>query len=235
MKMTTLKSALLSAMVAGSSMIAIAPATAQAGVSANVGVVSNYVFRGVQQTSDSDESLSPQLQGGLDYEGDSGLYFGVWGSSLMSKADDENYGLEYDIYGGFSGESGDVSYGIGATYYGYTDSDWDEGYVEMNLSAGYGFVSGGLDIGDDKNLDDDSGYMHYYVSFDGGEAIPGLGLTIGAMDPETSGSDTGMYADLGYGVEVSGFDLGANVVYSNEDIDDETYFFVSATKSFDLM
>ena len=49
-----------------------APSMVSADVSANVGVSSNYLFRGVTQTDNS-----AAVQGGLDYEHASGLYAGV--------------------------------------------------------------------------------------------------------------------------------------------------------------
>ena len=98
MKMTALKTAILSAVVAGSSMMAIAPATAQAGVSANAGMVSNYVFRGVEQTESASASA------GLDYEHESGFYIGTWAADVEA-------GLEYDLYAGWSGNLGPISAG----------------------------------------------------------------------------------------------------------------------------
>ncbi len=46
-------------------------------VSANVGFVSEYSFRGIAQ---SDEH--PALQGGFDVSHSSGLYAGIWGSNV---------------------------------------------------------------------------------------------------------------------------------------------------------
>ena len=53
------------------------PLIASAGVSANLGITSNYLFRGVTQTDGSTAT-----QGGLDYEHASGLYVGGWGSNV---------------------------------------------------------------------------------------------------------------------------------------------------------
>ena len=44
----------------------------------NLGVTSDYVFRGITQTD-----FDPALQGGLDYAfGDSGWYVGAWASNV---------------------------------------------------------------------------------------------------------------------------------------------------------
>ena len=79
-------------LLASASAVVLFPAAAHAeGLSANVGFVSDYVFRGVSQ---SDESFA--LQGGFDYEDPSGLHAGVWGSNIdFNNVNDGN--LEVDI------------------------------------------------------------------------------------------------------------------------------------------
>ena len=66
---------------------------------ANVGIYSQYVFRGLAQTNER-----PALQGGFDYSHDSGFYAGTWLSNI-SWFSDTNAGttssLEWDGYGGF--------------------------------------------------------------------------------------------------------------------------------------
>ncbi|OYW39105.1 MAG: hypothetical protein B7Z35_05230 [Hydrogenophilales bacterium 12-61-10] len=47
-------------------------------LSANVGMYSNYVFRGISQTGGD-----PALQGGLDYTHSSGFYLGTWGWATL--------------------------------------------------------------------------------------------------------------------------------------------------------
>lgn len=238
MKMTALKTAMLSAIVAGSSMMAIAPATAQAGVSANVGAVSNYVFRGLQQTG----MASPQLSGGLDYEHDSGVYAGVWASTLYEDdLGENNGGLEYDLYFGWGGEFSGVSVGAGYTNYSYTGDIGDAvedsfgTFEEINLSVGYGPVSAGYDIGTDNASATELDYGHLYVSFDASDFVPGVSMTYGTFSKDYDGS----YFDIGYAADFGGVDLGANVVFSDEDAsatgEKQTYFILSASKSFDLM
>ena len=46
-------------------------------ISANIGVVSNYIWRGVTQTGDQ-----AAVQGGLDYSHESGFYAGTWASNV---------------------------------------------------------------------------------------------------------------------------------------------------------
>ena len=61
---------LASALMAGASV-------AQAELSANIGVASNYYFRGITQTDDS-----AAVSGGIDYAHDSGFYLGTWMSNV---------------------------------------------------------------------------------------------------------------------------------------------------------
>lgn len=100
--------------------------------SGNVGLASEYVFRGISQ---SDES--PALQGGIDWSHESGFYAGVWGSNV--KFTDAS--LETDIYGGYSGEYNGLTYDIGAIYYLYPDADdrFDYDFVEAAFALGYDF------------------------------------------------------------------------------------------------
>jgi uncharacterized protein (TIGR02001 family) len=82
-------------------------------LTANVGLFSQYVFRGLAQSNEE-----PAVQGGADYSHASGLYAGTWLSNV-SWFSDTNAGnsnsLEWDLYGGFrkswdNGFSGDVGY-----------------------------------------------------------------------------------------------------------------------------
>ena len=61
--------------------LASVPALAQAQestLSYNVGVVSDYRYRGISQSR-----LQPALQGGIDYADKSGFYVGAWGSTIQ--------------------------------------------------------------------------------------------------------------------------------------------------------
>lgn len=105
-------------------LIASLPAMAQAAetpdhaVTGNLGLFSNYIFRGVTQTSEK-----AALQGGFDYAHKSGAYAGIWGSNV-SWLSDTTYtasSLELDFYGGYKGTIGksDFGYDVGAIVYYY--------------------------------------------------------------------------------------------------------------------
>lgn len=77
---------------------------------ANVTLASQYVSRGFRQTWGK-----PAIQGGFDYTHSSGLFAGTWLSSVSSKFI-EGGSVEWDLYGGYGGALGDLSY-TGTLYY----------------------------------------------------------------------------------------------------------------------
>lgn len=96
--------------------IAAAQAPAPGPVTANVGVFSDYRFRGLSQTFER-----PALQGGFDYAHPSGLYLGNWNSNVSS-ALYGNTNLEMDFYGGYKPTFGAVTADFGFIYYFYPGS-----------------------------------------------------------------------------------------------------------------
>ena len=137
-----MKKTLLTVTILGSLFVA---AQAQAGASANVGVTSNYTFRGITQTDDK-----PAVQGGLDYSHDSGLYAGTWVSNIDFTPEAnaaEGSGAEIDVYGGIKRElKGGLSYDMGVIDYTYPSKktaesgagDITEVYTKLGLK-GAGF------------------------------------------------------------------------------------------------
>ncbi|WP_288407254.1 TorF family putative porin [uncultured Herbaspirillum sp.] len=108
--------------------VAAAPAAAAADTSAsplhltgNIGVVSQYVFRGTTQTNQK-----PALQGGFDLNHDNGLYAGVWLSNVSWISDGNpaaSASLEADLYGGWKPALNDwLSGDIGVLHYAYPGS-----------------------------------------------------------------------------------------------------------------
>ena len=127
MKKLVLVSAVAAALAAPSVVFAQAsPHT----FSANVGVVSDYLFRGISQTRGK-----PALQGGADYAHSSGLYAGIWGSNVkwVSDAQNTSVPVELDVYGGYKNSfaGGDWNYDLGLITYNYPGSK----DVKANVSA----------------------------------------------------------------------------------------------------
>ncbi|MBB6083126.1 TorF family putative porin [Castellaniella defragrans] len=100
--------------------------------SANLGVVSLYKDRGVDQEG-QDDAIRPALQGGLDYAFDNGLYVGNWNSTGQFG----NAGMEVDLYAGYRlGFAQDWLFDVGYVHYIYPgDAAWNAG--EIYASIGY--------------------------------------------------------------------------------------------------
>ncbi len=103
-------------------------APAFAGATGNVGVFSDYIFRGVTQTGGG-----PAVQGGLDYSTASGFYVGTWVSNYDFPTDAATY--ETDVYAGYAGKVGDVGYDFGAIGYYYRNAN------ALNTLEFYGGIS----------------------------------------------------------------------------------------------
>ena len=111
MKKTLLAIALGSAL----SLPSISPAiSAELELSGNLGLVSDYRFRGISQT---DKQMA--VQGGFDLAHSSGFYAGTWASNVSQWANTGG-SMELDIYAGFTGElPGGLGYDLGAIAYKY--------------------------------------------------------------------------------------------------------------------
>ena len=128
--------------------------------SANVGIVSEYSFRGIAQ---SNESLA--VQGGFDLSHDTGFYAGIWGSNIDFNSDDDA-DLELDLYAGYSGSFSDVSYDVGVIYYSYpgADSGLNYDFWEGSLAFGYdfGLLSASASFNYSPEFFGESGDAQYY-------------------------------------------------------------------------
>lgn len=217
-KTFALKPLALSLTVAAASVATVAPATVQAGVSANVGLVSTYIYRGVQQTADASASA------GLDYENESGIYAGVWGADVGGGT----AGLEYDVYAGWAGEFEGVSLGLGLTTYNYTGT-FDTSYKEYNLSVGYGPVSIAYANGSWEDAADDgkdAAYTDLNISagYEGFSATYGIYQTKDSDVAETAGASSyidNKYLMVGYSMELTK-GLEGSVTYVKSDKEDKS-------------
>jgi uncharacterized protein (TIGR02001 family) len=104
--------------------------------SANVGLYSDYVFRGYTQTQNE-----PAIQGGFDVEHSSGLYVGTWASNVdwttAGGYMDKN-SIEIDVYGGWATELplGGIGFDVGVLQFLYPGSD-ATGAVETDATEIY--------------------------------------------------------------------------------------------------
>jgi uncharacterized protein (TIGR02001 family) len=131
----TFKRSVVSAAVLGASVFS---GSALAELSGNIGVVSEYLFRGLPQSGGA------AVQGGLDYASESGFYVGTWASTI-GFGSGTGSGAEVDFYAGFSGEAGGIGYDIGAIYYWYSEEDeFDKPDPSFNTVEVYGSLSFGM-------------------------------------------------------------------------------------------
>ena len=114
----------------------------------NVGLFSQYIFRGLTQTNNK-----PALQGGFDVNHKSGLYIGGWASNVSWLRDNANAAagpvyqsggsLEIDLYGGFKTDVKGVGIDIGALQYYYPGALNKAVYDKANTTELYGALSYG--------------------------------------------------------------------------------------------
>ena len=186
---------------------------ANADWSANLGFASEYYYRGIFQESTS-------ASGGIDFD-TGGFYAGTW-------AADVGDGLEVDGYFGYGFDVGEVDLSVGFTGYYYT-GDFDDTYQELNLGAGFGWLTLDVAIGEYENFDGPTqDYTFYSLTVEKNGFYGKLGGF--AQDFE------GEYFEAGYGTTIAEVDFALSVIFSNEklvDTDDEAIVFTLG-KSFDL-
>jgi len=114
--------------------IASAPPEARAcTTSANVGLTTDYVFRGVSQSNEE-----AAIQGGVDFTCGK-FYAGFWGSSIAF-----GNGTEIDLYGGYKTTVGRFNLDLGFIYYGYPGTGGEElSYFELKGAASTEVWKGG--------------------------------------------------------------------------------------------
>ena len=182
----------------------------------NVGVVSDYRYRGISQSR-----LKPALQGGADYSNPNGLYLGTWLSTIKWTKDAGGGGdVEWDLYGGYKGEiSKTVSYDVGGLYYFYPSNKLGNvaGLVNANTFEIYGAVTFGPVTAKYSNAltntfgnvnSKNSGYLDLSASFDLGS---GFSLAPHIGHQEIKGSVGFSYTD--YSLTL-GKDMGGGISLS---------------------
>jgi uncharacterized protein (TIGR02001 family) len=188
-------------------------------LSFNVGLVSDYLFRGISQTHGD-----PAIQGGVDYAFSNGFYVGAWASNITWVKDYTNKGnVEVDLYGGYKGAlaNPDWTYQLGVITYNYPghgDANAfgaDPNTTELLVSLGYKwlsfkysrtvsshFVGWYSSTGGDT---DGSGYLEANASYDLGDGW-GIAGHIGHQKvkdfspADYSDENIGITKDVGFGV-----------------------------------
>jgi uncharacterized protein (TIGR02001 family) len=125
------KTVLAALAVSGGAFAQTAPAAPEPDytLSANVGAITDYRYRGISQTR-----LQPALQGGADFSHKSGFYVGTWASTIKWIEDTGDIAprtnidgpVELDIYGGYKFNAGPVGLDLGVLRYQYVNNNLQE-------------------------------------------------------------------------------------------------------------
>ena len=117
-------------------------------VAYNIGLYSQYIFRGLTQTD-----RGPAVQGGIDLTHSSGFYLGAWATNISWLRDsylgsDPTYNsgghMELDIYGGYRYSfANGVGIDVGALQYIYPGSRNKAAFAKANTTEIYGALSYG--------------------------------------------------------------------------------------------
>jgi uncharacterized protein (TIGR02001 family) len=109
-------------------------------VAFNVGVFSEYRYRGISQSK-----LKPAVQGGVDYT-NGGFYLGAWASTIKwIKEFGGDADVEIDLYGGYKGSlTKELSYDVGVLTYQYPGNKLKPiGGANANTTEIYGALTYG--------------------------------------------------------------------------------------------
>ena len=167
---------------------------------ANVGLFSEYIFRGVTQTAGN-----PAVQGGFDYGHSSGFYAGTWASNVSIYEDFGAYkrsSLEWDFYAGFKRNIGstDFYFDVGSIYY-YFPGTRNPGAADADtweLYAGFGWKWLGMKYS--YSLQDYFGarptgqktdgtwYLDFFANYPIGETGITLSAHYGILDVKNDGN-----------------------------------------------
>ena len=210
-----------------------APAAAPTpAVTANVALVTNYLYRGISQTGGK-----PAIQGGFDYAHSSGFYAGVWGSNISWISDEglaKSASVELDTYFGFKNSfATDYSYDVGFLRYNYPGtytSPMPAGMAQADTNEVYGLIGYkwltakySYSLGDTFGTADAKGTD--YIDISANYPIPDTTYTLGAhygkQDYKGKYAGTGIsalsYDDYKLSVtkDISGYALGLTYSKTN--------------------
>jgi uncharacterized protein (TIGR02001 family) len=170
------------------------------GVSGELTLTSDYVWRGVSQTDEN-----PTLQAGIDVAHESGFYAGAWGSGVDFDDPDDGIDLELNLYLGWSWDLSDnVNLDLSATRYIYPgsndgyDIDYNEYAARLTFAETYYF---GVAYANDM-VNSDVRSMYYSVGGDWeiGDSGWGVSAAVGMFD---FNQGIGSYTDFMLGVNRS--------------------------------
>lgn len=189
MKLNKLSPVALATTLALGGLVA-APA-ANAGMSASAAVANFYLWRGLDISAGA-----PQVSGSLDYKHDSGAYAGIWASS-------EEAGTETDLYAGYAGAVGGLSYDVSVWEYLYPSDNSltppGDKFSDSDLSefvVGLDYAGAGLTVyfGNDTGGGDD----YEYVTLD--YTVGAFNILYGTWMYDSAGADESSHLTVAYAV-----------------------------------
>ena len=139
----------------------------------NLGVTSDYVFRGYSQTSED-----PAIFGGVDVTAGN-FYAGAWASNVDFGDDTE---AEFDIYGGYRTEVSGFAVDVGVVGYLYVSqpggADYDYAEFKAAASRAIGPVTLGAAVywsPDFFGVDEEATYVEANAAFSPAPPMDGIG------------------------------------------------------------
>lgn len=217
----------MQAIFAGSALLlglASQPLQAETPVTANFGVTSNYIWRGVTQSNDNVAASA-----GVDYNHESGAYAGLWSSSI-----DGGGNYELDLYGGYGGTLSNVDYDIGLIFYTYPGAVNNADFTELyaNVDFDYFTVQTAFTIDKDSTTQDSDLYVAIGTELELKKDLD-LGLTLGVYEFDDPAFEDYMHiqAALKKGEFVFALDKNDR---SQPNGSDDLRLSASWTRSFDL-
>jgi uncharacterized protein (TIGR02001 family) len=210
---------------------AAAPASPHT-ITTNVGIFNDYLFRG---TSYGKERGA--IQGGLDYSHSSGLYAGVWASSVQADSPLAGNTTEIDLYGGYVYPiNADLSLNVGFLQFYYPNHKTYQGLTSQNttelnaaLTYKYFTLKHSYTVSDYFGVvgSDGTGYTEFNVAYPVAQ-LAGLNLAAHVGHLNYENWSAGSYTDYNVGVSKdfsiagsTGYNVGA--VYSYSDADTAAY------------
>lgn len=201
--------------------------SAQAEVSADIGIANMYLWRGLNVSESN-----AQVSGTLKYGHESGLYAGGWTSSTWAA---DGLGYELDLFFGYGGSIGDFTFDVSFWEYLYPTAGFvpgddvgmgDTDASDLVIGLGYNMLSAAAYINTDSDLPD----AIYYTL---GLTMAQFGATYGIWTGDDDALDYS-HLTLSYN-PVDSLVFKASMAFSGDtEVEEDPLVQVSYTWAFDI-